>query len=416
MNRSLRMNHCSRLTALALVVPAVAYAATDAGGAPGEWLSRYGSARSVGLGNAYVATADAPMSAVWNAAALGMLDQNEVLFETGTLFEDTAVHAASFAVPGRWLPSLGFSIVALRSGGFERTNELNESLGTFENGETAFLFTTAKHFGTRFALGGNFKLVHQSVEDFSASGFGVDLGGLVNLTPDLRLGASLLNVAGPSLRLRDTDETFPVEMRGGVALRLMKGRGLISAEVDDNSESPVRLHAGAEYWIQHNVGLRVGYDEAYAAGGMSYRIAPHMRVDYGVSDHVLGLAHRLGFSYRFGGFHASAQALPVVFSPTGDQPVTRVDMHVRTKSEADRWTLQFVDASDRVVRQFGGAGVPPTQVLWDGKDENGLPLADGVYRYNVVVYDRAGRVLRGVTRQVEISTGGPQGSVPVDVR
>lgn len=415
MNRGLR-NRWGRLAALAVLVPTVAHAQSESGGAPGDWLARYGTARSVGLGNAYVATADASMGAVWNAASLGLLDQNEVLFETGTLFDDTAIHGASFAVPGRWLPSLGFTVVALRSGGFEKTNELNESLGTFDNGETAFLFTAAKHIGTRFALGSNFKLVHQSIEDFSASGFGVDLGGLVNVTPNLRLGASIQNLAGPSLRLRDADESFPVEMRGGAAMRLMNGRGLISAEVDARSEAPVRLHAGAEYWIQGNVGLRVGYDEEYAAGGFSYRLAPQMRLDYGVADHELGLTHRVGFTYRFGGFHASAKALPVVFSPTGDQPVTRIDMTARTKSDTDRWTLQFVDTSDRVVRQFGGAGVPPTQVLWDGKDENGLPLADGVYRYTVVVYDRAGRVLRGATRQVEISTGGPQGHVPVQVR
>jgi len=149
---------------------------------------------------------------------------------------------------------------------------------------------------------------------------------------------------------------------------------------------------------------------------MSYRVTPQLQLDYGVSDHELGLVHRGGVSYRFGGFFAGAHAMPVVFSPTGDQPVTRIEMEAHTKSEPDRWTLQFVDESDVVVRQFGGKGVPPSQVLWDGKDENGLPLADGAYRYQFVVYDREGRVLTDATRIVEISTGGPQGAVPVEVK
>jgi hypothetical protein len=416
MNRSLRQEVLGLAAGLVLVMPVASGAVTETGGTPGDWLARYSGARTVGLGSAYVAAADAPIGVVWNPATLGFLDQNEILLETARLFEDTELHGLSFAVPGRWLPSLGFTVLMLRSGGFERTNELNESLGTFDNGETAFLFSASKHIGTRFSLGGNVKVVRQSLEEFNAGGFGVDLGGLVNVTPRLRLGFALLNIGGPSLKLRETDETYPVEMRGGLALRLLGGRGLIAAEIDRRGESPVRLHTGAEYWIQRSLGLRVGYDDSYAAGGMSYRLTPQVQFDYGVSDNALGLAHRVGVSYRFGGFYAGAHALPVVFSPTGDQPVTRISMQAHTKSDPDRWSLQFLNKSDEVVRQFGGKGVPPSHVEWDGKDENGLPLPDGMYRYTLVVYDREGRLLSDATRMVEISTGGPQGSVPVEVK
>ena len=51
--------------------------------------------------------------------------------------------------------------------------------------------------------------------------------------------------------------------------------------------------------------------------------------------------------------------------------------------------------------------------MWDGKDETGFPLADGVYRYRLVVSDAAGRELVGHERSVEIATSGPRGSVPV---
>jgi hypothetical protein len=416
MNRSLRNQMFGVGAAVALALPGAAHAQSETVGAPGEWLARYTGARTVGMGSAYVAAADAPIGAVWNPATLGLLDQNEVLLETSRLLEDTSMHGLSFAVPGRRLPSLGFSVVMMRAGEFEKTNELNEPLGTFENGETAFLFTAAKHIGTRFALGGNFKVVRQSIEDFSATGFGVDLGGLVNLTPRLRLGMSLLNFGGPRLKLRETEETYPVELRGGAALQLLGGRGLLVAEVDRAGDAPVRFHTGGEYWIQRSMGLRVGYDDGYAAGGMSYRVNPQLQLDYGISDHALGLVHRAGVSYRFGGFFAGARAMPLVFSPTGEQSVTRVEMEAHTKSEPNRWTLQFIDKSDVVVRQFGGQGVPPAQVLWDGKDDNGAPLPDGPYRYQFVVYDREGRVLRDATRIVEISTAGPQGTVPVEVK
>src|SRR5262245_30338717 len=219
MNRNLRNRMCGVGAALALALPGPATAQSESLGAPGDWLSRYTGARTVGMGSAYVAAADAPIGVVWNPATLGLLDQNEVMLETSRLLEDTSMHGLSFAVPGRWLPSLGFSVVMMRSGEFEKTNELNESLGTFENGETAFLFTASKHIGTRFALGANMKVVRQSIEEFDASGFGVDLGGLVNVTPRLRVGLSLLNLGGPSLMLRDLSESYPFEVRGGLALR-----------------------------------------------------------------------------------------------------------------------------------------------------------------------------------------------------
>ena len=42
-----------------------------------------------------------------------------------------------------------------------------------------------------------------------------------------------------------------------------------------------------------------------------------------------------------------------------------------------------------------------------------MPLPDGVYRYTLEVRDADGRTIESRTRTVEISTGGPQGSVPV---
>ena len=115
------------LTPLALMLqPATAPAEDQNGGAPGAWLSSYTGARTLGLGGAFVATADEPLGVVWNPAGLSRLDQNEARFETAHLFEGTALNSLSFAVPGSRLPSFGVSMIHLSSGDFERTNELND--------------------------------------------------------------------------------------------------------------------------------------------------------------------------------------------------------------------------------------------------------------------------------------------------
>ena len=50
-----------------LLIPAAAISQDAEGGAPGDWLSRYSGARSIGFGDAQVALATGPMVALWNS-------------------------------------------------------------------------------------------------------------------------------------------------------------------------------------------------------------------------------------------------------------------------------------------------------------------------------------------------------------
>lgn len=403
------------MAALAALMMGAAPAAAEEenGGAPGSWLSQYVTARTLGLGGAFVGVADEASAVVWNPAGLAQLVPNEIRFETARLFEDTSINAFNFAVPGNKLPSFGLTIVALSSGNFEKTNELNDPLGTFKEGETAYIFTMAKSINTRLAIGTNVKLARQTVEEFTGTGVGFDVGGIYSLTPAIKVGASVLNIGGPNITLRDTKETYPIEFRAGFSAQVLRGRGLLTAEVDQADGPGIRIRSGTEYWVQQSIGLRVGMDDQEPAGGLSYRFAGKYQFDYGVMDHALGLTHRLGLTYRFGGFFASAKAEPTVFSPTGEKAVTKIDLNARTKAEPESWTLSLINKGDETVRTFGGKGLPPAHLLWDGKDETGLPLPDGVYRYTLTVRDMLGHVIDSRTRMVQISTGGPQGNVPV---
>lgn len=382
-------------------------------GAPGDWLSRYSGARTVGFGGAFVANMDEPTGVLWNPAGLSRLFQNEVRLETGQLFEGTAVHGVSFIVPARGFPSFGLTYLSLKSGDFERTNELNEPLGSFSEGDFAFMLSAAKNVSRRVSVGSNLKIVRQTVEEFDAAGYGADLGMLVEVTPRLRVGGSVLNLGGPTLTLRETEEKYPVEMRGGLALYVLGGRGVVSAEVDHRAGPGASFHAGGEVFVHSSTALRLGTNDSRITGGLSFQLSPAMRMDYGVADHEIGITHRFGLSYRFGGFFASSVANPPVFSPTGEQSVTRFQLKARTKSDAREWSLEIFNDSKQVVRRFGGIGAPPQHVMWDGKDLSGLPAPDGIYDYKFVVWDDEGRRIEGNVHSVEITTTGPRGTIPV---
>ena len=102
-----------------------------------------------------------------------------------------------------------------------------------------------------------------------------------------------------------------------------------------------------------------------------------------------------------------------LFSPTGENAVTNIVLGSRTKGDTDNWSLSLLNKTDQTVRKFGGKGTPPAHLLWDGKDESGMPLPDGTYRYQLLVHDSEGREILSPAHTVEISTGGPQGTVPV---
>ena len=396
-------------------VPRVALAEEASFGIPGDWLARYTTARVVGLGGAHVATADDAFAALWNPAGLYQLSQNEIQFETARYFEDTSISGIGFVVPASRFPTLGLTVLSLNSGSFDRTDDLNVNIGEFSETDLAFLFSASKQFSDRYALGVNLKVVRQQVEDFNATGVGADIGALVNLPHGFTVGASVLNLGGPSLTLRDIGETFPLEFRGGIAYRFMHGRGVFSTEVNHREGPGATLHAGTEVWIHEKMALRVGYDASSAGGGLAYQIAHGMRFDYGVSNHELGLIHQIAISYRFGGFFAQSYATPEVFSPMGQNSVTKFNIKARTKAETSDWLLEIFDKHNERIRRFGGKGTPPAHVMWDGKNDAGLTLADGIYRYRLTVTDARGRVIRAEEKSVEILTSGPQGTVPLIV-
>jgi hypothetical protein len=400
-------------TALAVFGATGSRAADQSAGIPGDWLSQYLGPRPAGIGGAFVALADDPTGVVWNPAGLSFISQNQMNFETSRLFESTSINGFSLAVPGRRFPSFGLTILNLRSGDFEKTNDLNESLGDFSESDMAFFFSASKNLSPRFALGVNAKIVRHSVDEFDAAGFGVDVGALYQVLPSIRLGASLLNIGGPTIGMRTIDETYPVEFRGGAAFFFMDGRGLVSAELNQRSGPGATFLGGTEFWVHRTMALRLGYANSEPGGGFSFRVSPDLRFDYAAVDHELGVTHSVALSYQFGGFFASSQAEPEVFSPLGQQSVTKFQLAANTKSDAQSWSLDIVDKSNQVVRRFSGKGQPPSHIMWDGKDETGLPLPDGTYRYQLVVVDEHGGRLEAHVRTVEITTEGPKGVVPV---
>ncbi len=91
-----------------------------------------------------------------------------------------------------------------------------------------------------------------------------------------------------------------------------------------------------------------------------------------------------------------------LFSPDGDG--LRDEVTIRQSSSRENlWEAEIRDSREEEVRSFYWKGQAST-FKWDGKDENGNKIADGLYSYRVRCIDPAGNSVSKEIRGLEIDT------------
>jgi len=63
-----------------------------------------------------------------------------------------------------------------------------------------------------------------------------------------------------------------------------------------------------------------------------------------------------------------------------------------TGGEEDSYVAAIRNAVGDVVKEFGWKGTVPSEIVWDGRDEKGNPLDEGIYNYSITGSDPAGNV------------------------
>lgn len=86
---------------------------------------------------------------------------------------------------------------------------------------------------------------------------------------------------------------------------------------------------------------------------------------------------------------------------------TASDVSFTLPSDASAATITIEDANGNVVRTIekGAMGAGSQAVQWDGMDDYGTPLADGLYSYNVEASDVNGQTMDVTTYTTGVVTG-----------
>jgi flagellar hook assembly protein FlgD/flagellar motor protein MotB len=96
-----------------------------------------------------------------------------------------------------------------------------------------------------------------------------------------------------------------------------------------------------------------------------------------------------------------------IFSPDGDGSRDTLTI-TQSGSEEELWEGGIYDAGETRLRSFRVENGAPETFVWDGKDDEGLIVPDGIYRYLISATDRAQNSTAAAMDNIIVSTIQPQ--------
>jgi outer membrane protein OmpA-like peptidoglycan-associated protein len=277
-------------------------------------------------------------------------------------------------------------------------------------------------FGDNLAIGIGGKFISSSLITYTAIGEAGDAGILLyTKNKDWTLGLSVQNVGQISnFSQYSSQEKLPLVYRAGLAYRFQPQQPthfIVGVDLEKPIDNDPVIHAGGEFsWGTKGFGasVRAGYSlnplnqdlggSSGAAFGAGIRYNP-FEINYAmVPFGVLGDTHRFSLTYRFENEEAQPTPEPtpkvvaVEIKPqiadyqTGTLKQATFDLKPQARTDIKTWNLDITDSKGNVLRSYSGKGIPPRQIAWDGKDNNGNVVSGGIFaNYNLKTVDVRGQ-------------------------
>jgi hypothetical protein len=381
-------------------------------GIPGEYLYMGVGSRALGMGKAYTALATDASAIYWNPAALAEQDPYQVYFMHTNLFFDTNFDYLGFTAPTKNFGSFGLALMALNSGNFDQRNELNQELGSFNILDLAILTSWSTKVFKGIYGGINYKFITQRMLDYSGIGHGLDLAMKTKIMNNIDLGVSVVNILNPKIKMAVESQSFPTQLRLGMATHLFNQKLILSSDLAKvMGWGSTYLNVGAEFKFLNNIALRAGITNGKLTFGTGFTINT-AGIDY--SHHAvseLGNSHRFAVKYAFGGFGINAKAFPQIFSPAGDQNISRIKLNANCRSEISDWNFKILDNNGNIIREYTEKGELPPEIIWDGRKNDGALADDGAFDYLFEIQTNNGKKMSSKGFLVSIDMQGPEGSL-----
>lgn len=280
------------------------FAQVGDGGEPGAFLKNGFSVRASAMGHSFVSIADDASAIFYNPGGLINIKGTQVVGMYSKLFND--IDGVNYGAVGV-AHNFDFGIVGIGAV-YMNVADIpyveNESGPTglyFSNNQTAFYLSYTKLFLENLNIGGNLKFINHSLESYSGTGFGLDLGLYSTVNENLTVGLMFQDLIGPVIKLNKREDKYKTKVKFGFVYKPIKGLKIAPEAVFESDKNEI-FSIGAEYALFNDmIFLRSGFNTTYnsfsAGVGIKYMNAG---IDYSFNTHkYLGNINKFGFNVSF---------------------------------------------------------------------------------------------------------------------
>ncbi|HTC21362.1 MAG TPA: PorV/PorQ family protein, partial [bacterium] len=188
-------------------------------------------------------------------------------------------------------------------------------------GDNAFLLSLAYRVKNIIAFGVTGKYILRDLAGYNASALGGDAGLLITPGDRFRVGLGVFNF-GQEVQFISAGDPLPLAVRLGLAYELLDvPHHSLTLAVDNGWQFGSQTYtgaAGAEYWYDKTLALRVGYTgdayQQHPTAGIGVNV-DLLEFDYAFSPMgTLGDTHRFSLALRFGAEGGEGLMAPADFS------------------------------------------------------------------------------------------------------
>ncbi len=263
------------------------------GGQPGAFLNFGASARSIGMGRAFVAVANDSSASYVNPAGMVQVPNIESCLFQSNLYDEYQLTAFNMVYP-MVDNYIGVSFTQLSSKAMELRDENNIAQGTFTDSKQAIGLSYAQPILLpNLAIGSSLKYVTRTLYDNTDARVLGDIGTLYRPLSFLSIGASVQNILDFQLDTNSVDKFSPT-LRVGVAFK--ESNLTIAYDIENDLST---WYLGAEYKFHSLLTIRGGLNYESTNFGFSSEFSG-IRFDYAYSNDELGANNRFSINLGIG--------------------------------------------------------------------------------------------------------------------
>jgi opacity protein-like surface antigen len=213
-------------------------------------------ARGIATGGAFVANLTGLESIYYNPAGLDLSTGSEFMFSYMNYLADISVSYFGASTNIGDFGSIGFTLKALGFGDIPITTTAFPD-GTGSTYSPTYLtmgLTYSKVITDRISVGTNLKILSESIENVSASGWALDFGVQYKFTSNLQIGAAVMNI-GPNMRYNGPELASFTQIPGTVPGAPGGQFGVVTEAFQIPSYFLLSLSYGVDFNEQNNLML-----------------------------------------------------------------------------------------------------------------------------------------------------------------